>query len=149
MKMFCRPTLMLMLFGTLVLSSCSANFNRAWDKATVTSAHKGIEGPWVGSWLSHYNGHRGELRCVVGPDAKGNGDRLFMYHAVWGGVLSGNFNSIHHVKQNGDTATFTADSNLGAYGQFHAEGTIKNGVFKAEFKAAGDHGVFEMKRPGQ
>ena len=147
MKMFRLHPLMLIIASALLLSSCSANFNRAWSKATASPVHKGIEGPWVGSWLSHYNGHHGDLRCVVGPDEKGNGDQLFMYHAVWGGVLSGNFKSVHHVKQRGDTTSFTADSNLGSYGQFHAEGTIKKGVFKAEFKAAGDHGVFEMKRP--
>lgn len=146
MKMSRLPFLILLTASVLALTHCSANFNRAWAKAT-TSAHQGIEGPWVGSWLSHHNGHSGELRCVVGPDSKGNGDRLFMYHAIWGGVLSGNFNSVHHVTQKGGITHFTADSDLGTYGQFHADGTIKDGVFKASFKAAGDYGVFEMHRP--
>lgn len=142
---FLRPLLLVVL--ACALCSCSTNFNRAWHQATVP---KGIEGAWAGSWTSHHTGHYGELRCVVQPDTTGNGDRLFLYHAVWGGVLTGNFKSIHHVKQTGpNSATFTADSSLGIYGQFHAEGTIKNGVFKACYQAAGDNGVFEMKRPGK
>jgi len=142
-----RPlSLVLMLACTFALSSCSTSFNRAWDTAIAKPGHAGtVEGPWIGTWLSHDNGHHGELRCVVGPDTKG--DRTFLYHAVWGGVLSGHFESVHHVKVKGSTATFTADSHLGIYGQFHAEGTIKGGQFKATYKAAGDHGVFEMKRP--
>ena len=147
MKMLRLSTLVLTIAAALCLSSCSTNFNRAWAQSSATSVHHGIEGPWIGSWLSYDNGHHGELRCVVEPDAKGKGDHVFLYHAIWGGVLSGNFTSVHHVKQKGATATFTADSHLGPYGQFHAEGTIKDGVFKATFKAAGDHGVFEMKRP--
>lgn len=142
-------SLVLLLAGAFMLSSCGSHFNRAWKTATTSPIPaNSIEGPWTGSWLSHGNGHHGELRCVIEPDTKSNGDRIFLYHAIWGGVLSGDFESVHHVKQQGGNATFTADSHLGIYGQFHAEGTIKNGHFKASYKAAGDHGVFEMKRPG-
>ncbi len=148
MKTFRPGFLVLLLAVASALSSCGSSFNQAWKAATAAPIPaNSIEGPWIGSWLSHDNGHNGELRCVIQPDTKGNGDRTFLYRAIWGGVLSGNFVSVHHVKQNGANATFTADSHLGIYGQFHAEGTIKDGRFKASFKAAGDHGVFEMKRP--
>lgn len=141
---------LLLLTCALVLTGCGSSFNHAWTDAM----HKpvptsGIEGPWTGSWLSHTNGHHGELKCVVGPDKKGDGERTFLYHAVWGGVLSGTFKAVHHVKQDGPLTRFTADSDLGIYGHFHAEGTVQDSQFKATFKAAGDNGVFEMKRPGK
>ena len=149
MTTFRSCSLFLLLAGAFVLSSCGSHFNKAWKTATTGPiANNSIEGPWVGSWLSRGNGHHGELKCVVQPDTRGNGDHTFLYHATWAGALSGNFESVHHVKQHGGEASFTADSHLGVYGQFHAEGTIKNGQFKATYRAAGDHGIFEMKRPG-
>ncbi|MDB6117542.1 MAG: hypothetical protein JWO08_1323, partial [Verrucomicrobiaceae bacterium] len=102
MKMLRSGFLVLLLAVTSALCGCGSSFNQAWKTATAAPIPaNSMEGPWIGSWLSKGNGHHGELRCVIQPDTKGNGDRTFLYHTIWGGVLSGNFVSIHHVKQNG------------------------------------------------
>jgi hypothetical protein len=50
------------------------------------------------------------------------------------------------VVQKGDTASFEGIHELGKLGQFAYHGVVKGGDFQASYKAAGDHGVFQMKR---
>ncbi len=139
-------SLAFLVLCTLTLSSCGTAFNREWSAAMAKPIPVGsIEGPWEGTWLSQGSGHHGSLRCVVGPQT--GHDRPFFYHATWGSFLSGSFKAQHHVSTLPTATAFTADSDLGVYGKFKANGIVTNGDFKATYNAAGDHGTFEMKRP--
>jgi hypothetical protein len=134
---------------TLFLSSCrSSHFETQWRSATAKNyPSKSIEGPWQGTWLSHGNGHHGKLRCIVGPASGKAGAHTFDYHATWAHLLSGGFSTAAVVKQKGDTASFKGEQCLGKYGTFECDALIKAGQFHSTYKAAGDHGVFEMTRP--
>lgn len=86
------------------------------------------------------------MRCIVGPERGGTRD--FYYHATWGKVFRGAFKSEHEVSRQKDGETrFTARRNIQQHGFFQAEGAITPAEFNATYKAAGDHGVFELKRP--
>ncbi len=130
------------------ITSCSTSFEKNWRAALAKPVPtKGVEGPWQGTWLSHGNGHHGQLRCVVGPALDAKGTHSFQYHATWAHLLSGTFTAPHVVVPQGDAAGFKGSHKLGKLGMFDYDGTVKGSEFIATYKAAGDHGVFEMKRP--
>jgi hypothetical protein len=141
-----------------VLSSCSSEFRSAWKKAAVT---EGVDGKWVGTWLSAANGHHGKLRCFVScdPDAQpytcGAGVplnsilRTFFYHATWKSILSGSYKAVHNVqKQKDGSYSFKGDHQMPdwAGGKYHYEGTIKGDDFNACYESAMDRGTYTMKR---
>lgn len=131
----------------VLLCSCGTAFNKPWQAAVGKPGQAGsIEGPWTGYWKSAVNGHTGNLRCIVGPEE--GGSRPFHYHATWGkGLFRGSFQAQHDVKATGEKTTFTAKRTIGQHGFFQAEGTITPSDFSATYRAAGDHGTFELKRP--
>ncbi len=134
-----------LLFG---LTSCGvATFNKEW-KAAVKAPGKPqcIAGAWEGNWLSGVNAHTGKLRAIVG-DPKPNGDRDVKYYATWGWLFRGTFSAVHHTHGSEGFTTFTADKPIGRHGDFHAEGMISCDRFAARYKAPGDAGSFELKRP--
>jgi hypothetical protein len=138
--------LFLLLIATLCLSSCGTAFRKEWNAAKARPVQPGsIEGAWEGSWRSEVNGHKGKLRCVVPPSTFNT--REFHYHATWAKVFSGSMKAPHTLQPKANGVAFTAQHSLGSFGQFTAQGTITDQKFDATYQAAGDHGVFEMKRP--
>ncbi|OYW73266.1 MAG: hypothetical protein B7Z37_22195 [Verrucomicrobia bacterium 12-59-8] len=137
------------LILTSILPSCGFAFRSAWKKAPVTS---GVEGKWVGSWLSEASGHHGELRCVVAaPDPKTTKttSHEFFYHATWKKILSGSYKAVHTVKNQKDgTYVFKGEHKMPdwAGGLYHYQGTIKGDNFSACYESAMDKGTYTMKR---
>jgi hypothetical protein len=153
-----------LFFAACVLSSasCSTKFNGEWKRSTADFAQhpaKDMTGPWIGYWRSDFNGHTGELRCIVSPvvaeatkpgAAKKPGEPYkFHYHAVFMKFLSAGYTVTHQVVRSGNGYTFTGEQSLfgkGA-GLYHYDGHATPGEFHATYRSEGDHGVFEMKRP--
>lgn len=137
---------------TSFLVSCSG-FRKDWQNALASKAPApgSIEGPWEGTWLSHVNGHKGRLRCLVGPEKTAAGERDFRYRATWKGFLSATFPSVHQVRKTNDGFKFSGEHRMAdwAGGLYHYEGSVKNGRFSATYRCELDHGVFELSRPGR
>lgn len=140
--MFCSR--LLTLLALVLLSSCGTGFHRQWEQAQVPATS--IEGRWQGTWTSSFNGHSGKLLCLVGPEKPGH-TREFRYFATWAKIFRGSFNAVHDVTEKGGATTFKARHDIGKRGTFNAEGTVTPTEFRATYKAAGDHGVFVLKRP--
>lgn len=137
----------LLLLATVSLSSCGTAFRKEWNAAKAKPVPAGsIEGAWEGSWRSNSNGHKGKLRCVI-PASTASSTREFHYHATWAKVFSGSMKAPHILKPQAKGMTFTAQHDLGSFGQFTAQGIITDQKFSATYQAVGDHGVFEMQRP--
>lgn len=141
-------------------SSCAgAKFNQDWKEAVAARQAAGatrpdpVTGPWRGTWLSEVNGHHGDLRCLVEPltgTTPGQpGDYRFRYHATWGKFMSGGFSADFPVVREGRRAFgIQGTKSLGLFGGFDHDGRIEGDTFEATYASdAGDHGVFEMKRP--
>jgi hypothetical protein len=137
---------LLLLLATVCLSSCGSAFRQEWNAAKAKPIPaSSIAGAWEGSWRSEVNGHQGKLRCVV--PAKTTNTREFHYYATWAKIFSGSLKATHVLQPQAQGVKFTAEHDLGSFGQFTAQGTITDQKFRARYHAAGDHGVFEMQRP--
>lgn len=139
-----------------LLSSCAgAKFNRDWNQAVAAyeSGEGGknpVSGPWTGTWLSHVNGHTGDLRCLVSPAESADSNTYeFRYHATWQKILSGGFTAEYDVEKQGRSGFLVkGEKDLGPFGGFQHEGRIKGDTFDSTYASdMGDHGVFELKRP--
>jgi hypothetical protein len=140
-------SLLLPILAALILSSCGTSFQNEWKNALSQKHHSdSIEGPWQGTWTSSFNGHTGKLRCVIGPE-KPDHTREFSYYATWGKIFSGCFHAVHEVTERNGVTTMHAQHDIGKRGTFHAEGTISPTKFSATYRAMGDHGALELKRP--
>jgi hypothetical protein len=149
----------------LMLTSCSAGFNREWRRALADgrgSARNELTGAWQGTLRSEVNGHHGELRCIVSlvgrdGDAGGGGPlrsdarqtTRFHYHATFMKFLSATYDVTHQVFRTKEGFTFSGDQKLPGMcgGLYHYEGSGTPERFSATFRSAGDRGVFELKRP--
>jgi len=147
----------------LMLSSCSAGFNREWRRALADGGGTGrheFTGAWQGTWRSEVNGHHGDLRCIVslvGRDGSAEGSdphragqtARFHYHATFMKSLSATYDVTHQVFRTKDGFTFSGDQELSGMGGglYHYEGRGTPEHFSATFRSAADHGVFELKRP--
>ena len=140
-------TLAIALLGTLLLTSCGTAFRRQWSSAPTPPS--GIEGRWEGTWHSEGTGHRGTLRCIVGPALNQEGDHLFAYRATWGSFLSGTFKANHRVTAGKTDLRFTGKHELASWagGTYQYDGTVRKGQFEATYRCEKDHGTFSMKRP--
>ena len=140
------------LLVSFLLASCSG-FRRDWRDALSAKppAPGSIEGAWEGTWRSEVNGHTGRLRCLVSDAKAASGERDFRYWATWKGFLSATFPSVHQVRRTRDGFSFSGEHRMAdwAGGLYHYEGAVKDDRFKATYKCALDHGVFEMRRPGR
>ena len=149
----------------LMLTSCSAGFNREWRQALADgrgSERHELTGAWQGTWRSEVNGHHGELRCIVslvGKDGYPEGSDAhscyigqttrFHYHATFMKSLSATYDVTHQVFRTKDGFTFSGDQKLSGIGGgfYHYEGRGTPARFSATFRRASDHGVFELERP--
>ncbi len=138
------------------LASCAgAGFDRDFAAAVAAresggNAKDAVAGPWAGTWLSHVNGHNGDLRCLVTPSDSGDEDTYdFRYHATWGSFFQGGFTGEFAVTEDGRRGyRVKGEKDLGLFGGFQHDGWIKGDSFEATYASdMGDHGVFEMERP--
>jgi hypothetical protein len=140
--------LSILLFACCVLSSCSTAFKREWKVAVANPKPPGIEGAWLGTWVSSDNGHHGNLRCIVGPVKNAQGDREFHYHATWAGLVGGAYRATHRVMATQKSATFSGEHLMPRWagGRYVYGGTIKGDEFNAYYHCSKDKGTFQMQR---
>jgi len=142
-----------LVFAALVVVSavsCST-FERDWTaRRRVATAPDSFVGCWEGTWTSAHNGHTGGLRAIVTPLAGGRFD--VRYHATYDilvASLSFEYGLPVVVVRDGDALRFQGSADLGWYagGEYSYDGTCRRGVLRSEYRAAIDHGVFELRRP--
>lgn len=141
--------LALSLIAASFLPACSMGFHRDWRAAAKSSAGTGVEGAWEGTWKSEATGHHGSLKCIVGPAKNAQGDRDFRYWASWKHLLSGTFDAVHQVTPQGKAAwKFTGQHQMPdwAGGLYTYDGTVIGDHFHADYKAAKDHGTYDLTR---
>ena len=135
------------LAAVLVLSGCST-FNRDWQAAAATpTPANSIAGRWEGKWVSDHNGHSGKLRALIRP--LDNGQYEARYHAKYGFIFSFGMAAKLDVKPAANGLwQFSGAENLGGfYGEYRYEGQASTTNFFSTYKAAVDHGTFQMTRP--
>jgi hypothetical protein len=130
---------------SLGLSGCSA-FQRDWQHAAQLPSD-GISGRWEGTWRSESNGHQGKLRCLLTMDSDGAGQARF--RATYLSILSFTYTVALDFQETNGVCHFTGSEDLGAAagGKYDYQGVITATHFNATYRAAKDHGVFEMQRP--
>ena len=137
-----RALMLLVLAGGL--SSCGVGFQKEWNKA-AGAASDGLSGRWSGTWKSDVNGHNGRLRCVV-AEGPAQGTRTFLYRAHWMKILSATLSTEKRVKKTGEGWQFSGGKDLGRFGKFQCDGTVKGDTFSSSYKSELDHGTFTMRR---
>ena len=113
----------------------------------------GIDGRWQGTWKSDANGHSGGLRCIITPIDSAHFKADF--HATYGWLFGFGYDMTMTI-QAADSATqpsvvyFSGKENLGwlAGGEYTYKGKADTITFFCNFKSTGDHGTFQMVRPG-
>lgn len=135
------------LFLLLALTGCSS-FNRDYKQALLKGAPKdGVEGPWVGAWLSDKNGHNGELRGLI---TKLEGD---IYHTRFKARYWKFFTYTSEVEfemqPHHDGFEFFGVKRLGwlAGGEYTYEGRVSPKEFFSTYQNKWDRGTFQMDRP--
>lgn len=132
------------LAAVLVVSGCST-FNRDWQAAGGKPAN-GMDGRWVGSWISAHNGHNGQLRALI--QKLDNGQHEARFHAKYLGILSFSSQVTLDVKATDGGMQFSGAADLGRpYGIYRYEGKASPTNFFSTYKATSDHGTFQMSRP--
>lgn len=124
-------------------------FRGLWRQAVASPTPEDrVTGPWEGFWHSEPSGHRGRLRCVVRGVGDGRLDAAF--HAVFWKVMRMTYEPTLRCRPlEGDGYEIEGAWKLGWWmGEFRYEGTITPDAFEARYRSKGDHGVFEMRRPG-
>lgn len=150
-----RPFLLLSLAAaTLFATSCASVYNREYDKAVSeysAGRTKSPEGPWEGTWTTTTNGHTGPLRCIVSEDKKNPGHYDFKYRASWQKIFSGTFKVNYAARRSGSTTLVNGTEDLGLFGKFQHDATIRPGSFKSVYrKVDGEEvGGFQLKRPAR
>ncbi len=159
-----RASVWLVLLPALVLSGCST-FDSDWRALSFTKESPapatGILGRWEGSWHSDPSDHTGQLRAIVSqlpakpgraaagaePAAAG-GLYEVRFHALWGWDFVAEYTIEMEVREESGRYAFKGESELGLFfGKYQCEGHIVGDRFFATYRAAGDHGTFEMRRP--
>ncbi len=139
----------LLCVGLLFSLGCST-FERDWKRAQLVAVPAaGIEGRWEGTWLSDYNSHTDELRCLITRGT--NGLHHARFHAKYQKVFSFEYTVGLKVESSGSAHKFTGDADLGwlAGGLYHyvGEATLTN--FLSTYRCKYDHGTFRMMRPSK
>ncbi|NNE90029.1 MAG: hypothetical protein HKN23_00130 [Verrucomicrobiales bacterium] len=137
------------LLPVLLLASCaSARFEKDWKQALADEASgksNAVTGPWTGTWETETNGHTGDLRCLVSEDGDSH---KFRYHATWGKIFQGGYTANYDVRKTGRAYKVTGSKDLGFFGEFAHDGTIRGDTFHATYESSkGDKGAFLLRRP--
>ena len=141
-------TLILGLFTILFAVGCSS-FNRDWKKAADHPVH-GIEGRWIGRWLSDHNQHNGALRCLIN---KKEGDlyetRFHAKYKLSFLTISYPYNMEMTITWTDDAFNFKGEADLGwlAGGLYKYDGTGTTNNLAINYRSPKDRGTFRLPRP--
>jgi hypothetical protein len=136
------------LFAVAALLFGCSSFNRDWKKAAQQPVPAdSMTGRWEGTWASSSNGHSGTLRCLMSKTNEAQ--YVARFRATYAKVLSFSYAVPLAVDPHYDGWEFSGEANLGkaAGGVYYYEGRASPTNFFSTYKASGDHGVFEMRRP--
>lgn len=125
-------------------------FHRLWKRALAAPLPADrVLGPWEGSWRSEPSDHTGRLRCVVLEVDENPGRMHAAFHAVFWKVFRMTYEPQLDFRPADDGGEIRGSWVLPPPfgGEFHYQGTVTPEEFRATYRAPGDHGVFEMRRP--
>ncbi len=133
------------------LSSCAgAKFEREWSRDQNNRATD-LTGSWEGKWQSQSNRHEGRLRCIVRPVDGSQDTYSFQYQASWGNFLRGIFTiQCKAQRAGGRQWRVSGSKDLGKLlgGEFSHQAEITPQAIHAKFHSQLDHGVMDLRRPG-
>ncbi len=133
---------------TLLATACGT-FDREWQQA-MGRPSAGVSGAWVGQWHSDHNGHEGALRCVITPKSPELVNAHFQARYIqWCLPLSFSSRLDMLRREDNGTSRFTGSADLGwlAGGVYRYEGNGTAQELMFDFRSAGDHGTFRLRRP--
>lgn len=140
---------MMALTGLLVLMAGCSTFEADWRHAVLQAPAKSgsPEGVWQGTWLSHKNGHTGELRCIV--TQKSPDQFEYRFKATYWKLFRYSYIANLSTTCQEDRCLFKGEEDLGflAGGIYHYDGGITATNFNATYSCKFDNGVFQMTRP--
>ena len=131
-----------------LLCGCS-KFESQWRSPAMLHASDGgdpLEGRWKGSWKST-SGHSGGLRAII---TKVDDDTYHAsFRASYALMLKFEYAFDMEVEKREDGAHFTGSADLGkmAGGAYHYDGHADGKRFYSTYRAASDHGHFNLARP--
>ena len=139
---------LVLLAPLLLLAAGCSSFNRDYQQALLKGVPRdGIEGPWVGSWLSDKNGHNGELRGII---TKVEGDRYeTRFKARFWKIFTFTSEAEFEMQPHNEGFEFFGTKQLGwlAGGEYLYEGRVNNEKFFSTYQNKWDKGTFQMERP--
>jgi hypothetical protein len=137
-----------------LLAGCSTfDADYARQAALATNSTQPVEGAWIGRWQSNAGHGGGELRAVITPADKAAiaADRTYSaaFKAKWGFFTSEYTTPMTgHSDLKSSSVKVHAETNLGVMiGNYSMDGTSTATTISAKYKAAGDEGTIELKRP--
>ncbi len=128
------------------LFSSSANFHREWKHyRSGGSPPRGIEGRWLGEWISQVNGHHGELKGIVTKADAGKYKACF--HATYSRFLRVCYEVDLKGREENGRVELEGESDLGqlAGGVYQYTGEATPAEFNCQYRCKYDHGTFRMK----
>lgn len=137
-------------FALLLFASGCSSYSSAWNEAgAAKSVTSGLEGRWSGSWLSHHNGHRGALRCIMRPTGEA-GQVEAWFDSRYAKILQFKMKTTFDAKPVPGavgTWTFSGTENLGRlFGEYTWTGAVRGDAFESTYRSKHDHGIFTMNR---
>ena len=128
----------------------ASDFKRRWSQpAPLPSTANGLQGRWVGEWISEANGHRGALRGVLTRGE--SGDYKASFHAVYAKVLRVCYSVQLHGTWSDAKLKLEGEADLGALagGIYSYRGEADETKFSCTYKCKYDHGTFQMTPASQ
>ncbi len=125
-----------------------AAFHREWKRCAGQPAPgDGIEGRWVGEWISDLSGPHGALKCVLAHAAPGVVRAYF--HASFSLLFTVGYVTELQTEKTPTGALLKGEEDLGslAGGIYRCEGQISGEAFDCRYSCKYDRGVFRLRRP--
>lgn len=145
--------LLVLSLALAVLAGCST-FEADYAKQAELKSNAPVEGAWIGRWQSTKGHGGGELRAVFTSDGKSgamSADRHFtgQFKAKWG-FFTSEYSSPVSTRSDLKTSSTTlhVETDLGVMvGKYTMDATSTSTSISGTYKAAGDDGTIELKRP--
>ncbi len=117
---------------------------KSWRGRPVGSS--GIEGPWLGRWVSEANQHTGQLRCVL--TVLDSSRYRAVFHATYWKWLSASYAVTLEARQTEGKTCLEGEIDLGrlAGGLYHYAGEATSTSFRCTYRCQYDQGRFELSR---
>lgn len=125
-------------------------FAEQWRQyAAGAGSPEGIDGRWLGEWISELSGHHGELRCVL--VAVCPSEYRAYFYARYSKLFSVGYITSLKAEKTGSRIVLKGEEDLGALagGMYRCEGEATPTEFNCQYSCKYDRGVFRLKRFGE